>query len=269
MVVAERLTEHDLDFIVRTSATHRQDYEHIKDIVRDKPDILDVMLDEERLFKRLLEREGWASVSPYLFFTVLLRQAMRDLARESYTLERTGRSQRVPVFDSQDALALLKHGEVRDYLAQMLASFTRVNTTVAYYRWRGRLHRRRFSDIDIDDMLELSLSVDPESRFAFYKRIADIALFMVGIFPDYVARHSPVGPVRFRLAGRRVRTLEEYHQEGRRFYELAAEQAGQANGERDVLRKMAERFHLAVKPLNVVSERYISLSRMQLFSPWV
>ena len=46
---------------------------------------------------------------------------------------------------------------------------------------RGTWHKRRFSDIDLDDMVELARIIDPEMRPALYKRIADIALFLSGI----------------------------------------------------------------------------------------
>lgn len=265
MVDPRRLTERDLDFIVQTTATSRQDHDHIKSIVRDKPDLLDIMLNDERLYLRLTQEEAWVQVSPYLFFSVLLRRTRRDLDREPYTMEWLGRGQRVPVFDSHEATALLADGSVLDYLAQMLASFTRVETSVVYYRWRGRLRRRRFSDMDVDDVLALSQNVDPESRFAFYKRAADIALFMVGVFPDYVARSAPLSPVRVQLWGRRVRTLEEYEDEGRRFYRMAAEQAEKEPSMRGVLARLGEQFDVARKPLNFMSERYIFQMRHQWF----
>jgi hypothetical protein len=37
----------------------------------------------------------------------------------------------------------------------------------------------------MDDMIELARIIDPEMRPALYKRIADIALFLSGIFPEH------------------------------------------------------------------------------------
>src|SRR4029077_3094962 len=61
------------------------------------------------------------------------------------------------------------------------------NSGLIYWKERGTWHKRRFSDIDLDDMIELARIIDPEMRPAFYKRIADIALFLSGIFSEHAA----------------------------------------------------------------------------------
>lgn len=267
MVAPGQLTEHDLGFVVETVSTQRQDRERVKDIVRDKADFLDVMLDDHRLFRRVMDEEVWERISPYLLFTILLRQARRDLQSSGYTLERLGASGRLPVFDAPQVASLLRDGEVRDYLSRLLTSFTRVHSTVVYFRHRGRLHRRSFSDMDMDDMEELAYGVEPEYRFPFFKRIADIALFLTGVFPEYVAASSAAAPQRPRLAGGRLRTAQEYQQEGRQFYLMAAECAPPGSEAADILCKMAHNFDLARKPLNLVSEHYMPFARFQWFAP--
>lgn len=267
MVVPTRLTEEDLDFIVGTVATRRQDHDQVKAIVRGKADLLEPMLGEERLFHRVMAEEAWVKISPYLFFSLLLRQAERDLGRESYTLERLGPAHRLPVFDSQRVSLLLEDITVREYLVDMLTSFTRVESAVIYYRRRGRLYRRTFSDMDMDDLLELNQSVAPPFRFPICKRIADVALFIVGLFPDYAGTASLRGWLHPRLVGRRLRTLEDYQEEGRNFYHLAAELGEEQRQPVGAMLKIAESFELAKKPLNLVSERYIPFSRLRWFSP--
>jgi hypothetical protein len=83
---------------------------------------------------------------------------------------------------------MLSDKQTRDYLAEMLSSFARTNSGIIYWQERGTWHQRRFSDIDLDDMVELARIIDPEMRPALYKRIADIALFLSGIFPEHAAR---------------------------------------------------------------------------------
>jgi hypothetical protein len=55
VVSLEKLSEWDLDFVldfvVETVAFQRQDREAVKDIVRDKADLIDVMLDDGRVFR--------------------------------------------------------------------------------------------------------------------------------------------------------------------------------------------------------------------------
>jgi hypothetical protein len=269
MVAPGQLTEQDLDFVVETVASQRLDREQVKGIVRDKADFMEVMLEDERLFRRVMEEDVWVRISPYLLFSVLLRQARKDMHSGGYTLERLGPSQLLPVFDGARVAGLLEDGEVPDYLSDMLTSFTRVHSTVVYFRHRGRTHRRSFSDMDMDDMMELSQGVEPEYRFSFFKRIGDIAMFLVGIFPEYVAAASAGVDQRPRLAGRRLRTAEEYQEEGSRFYLMAAECAPPESRVGGLLCKMADNFDLARKPLNLVSERYIPFSRLQWFaSSW-
>lgn len=261
---AEKLSEQDLDFVIRTVATQRQDYEHIKEVVRDKDDLLQLMIEDDRLCQRLLEGEEWVRVSSYLLFTILLRRVKKDLAREKYTIERRTPSQRIPVFDTPQVSSLLADREVQDYLAEMLTSFTRTQSSAVYFRRRGRLYRRTYSDLDMDDMIELSQGVEAEFRLPFYQRIADIALFLIGIFPEYAL--SPEKEGRPRLVGRGGRSLEQYEEEGGRFYRMAGELAP-GTPRAELFYKLAENFSLAKKPLNCLSERYMAFSRFHWFAP--
>ncbi|MEW5899180.1 MAG: hypothetical protein AB1652_08430, partial [Bacillota bacterium] len=86
-----RLGDKDLDFVIRTVVTRRTDYDNIKEIVRDKPDLISTMLDDPRLFQRVAsEEEVFLRISPYLFFEILLRQARRDFQARTYTYEKIG-----------------------------------------------------------------------------------------------------------------------------------------------------------------------------------
>lgn len=265
MGLSSKLSPADLQFVVTTVATRRQDYDHVASLVRDKDDFLEIMLEDESLFDRVMREEAWLKVSPFLLFAILLRQAQKELKREPYTLERTGRAHRLPVFDSSRVANVLQDPGVREYLADMLASFTRIESGVIYFRSRGRVYRRSFSDLDMDDMLELSQRVEAEFRTPFYKRIADITLFLVGLFPEYIFANSPGSTGRPRIAGRKLRTLEEYQEEGKKFYRLTAESAEAREEDGDIWHKMADNFDLVKKPLNLMAERYITPTRFQWF----
>ena len=52
------LTESDLRFLVETVATSRRDYDHIVDLVRDKEDLLEVMLEDPKLTERILREDN-------------------------------------------------------------------------------------------------------------------------------------------------------------------------------------------------------------------
>jgi hypothetical protein len=47
------LSESDLRFLVECVATSRRDYDHIVNLIRDKEDLLELMLEDPKLLERL------------------------------------------------------------------------------------------------------------------------------------------------------------------------------------------------------------------------
>lgn len=254
-----RLTESDLKFVVETVATKRRDHDHIIDLVRDKDDLLAPMLEDPKLAERLVnELEVVVRISPYLMFTVLLRRVRRDLAGQSFVLERDARGKCIPVFEAAQAGQLLANPPVRDYLTDMLCSFVRTNIAVLY-RQEGRGWQKcKFSDMDMDDMMALCRLAESELKPRFYKRIADIALFLTGIYPDHASSF-----VR-RPRSQDWRLVPEYEREGRRFYALAARET-EPPGPAPVFEQLAEKFTLAREALNLLSDRYLKPLRARYF----
>ena len=251
----------DLRFLVETVATERRDYDQIVNLIREKDDLIEPMLQDPKLIQRLFAEEaGLVRVSPYFLFTVLLLQVRRDLEATAYILEVDFKGKRIPVFQAQSVTDLLGRVVIRDYLADMLASFTRTNSGVIYWRERGAWHKRRFSDLDIDDMVDLARIIDPEMRPALYKRIADIALFLSGIFPDHLAVFAARHQSRFSAK----RSLKDYEQQGSRFFRVAAQETDQIRW-RPAMGTLAERFTLARWALNTLSDRYLKAQREQYF----
>lgn len=263
------LSDSDLDFIVKTVVTKRQDHDYLRNFLKDKPDFIDIMLEDEKLFSRIREESDiLIKVSPFLLFSILLRKAKRDLDQQSYTMEIVDQKTRIPVFDATHTTRLLLNKDVREYLARMLASFTRVESATVVYRARGMTYQRYFNDMDFDDVLELAGMVEPSYRFPFYKRLADIALFVSSIFSDYCRGQETGGRgIPARLSGKKPRNLSNYEDEGRHYYDLAASyNEASDQGLRDVLILLADKFTLARKPLNYMADHYISGARMELFS---
>ena len=183
-----------------------------------------------------------------------------DLEKESYVFEVESHGKRIPVFEAPAVAELLANKQTCDYLAGMLSSFVRTNSGVIYWKERGTWHKKRFSDIDIDDMIELARIIDPEMRPALYRRIADLTLFLSGIFPDHATR----------FAARRTtmlsagRTLKDYEQQGKRFYRVAEREADQDHL-RPILAMLAEQFTLARRALNTLGDRYLKTYRGRYF----
>jgi hypothetical protein len=255
------LSDSDLRFLVETVATNRRDYDHIVNLVRGKEDLIEPMLEDPKLVERLFrDEEAFVQISPHLLFSVLLRRVRIDLEKETYIFEVESGGKRIPVFEAPAVAELLSDKQVCDYLAQMLASFVRTNSAVIYWRERGAWHKKQFSDIDIDDMMELAQIIDPEMRPALYRRIADLALFLSGIFPDHAARLAARPTTVFSSR----RTLKDYEQQGKRFYRVAERETEQDKA-RPILATLAEQFTLARRALNSLSDRYLKTFRGQYF----
>jgi len=256
----------DILFIVETLLPQRSDKERLVEIIRDDEDFIEAMLGDGRLFDRVMREESiLLQITPKLFFSVLLRQAQKDLRKESYTIELRSR-QKIPVFDSHRVVDLLGDRRICDYLAEMLASFTRIESFTWPVRVRkGIWYKYRFSDLDIDALIRLCQSLEEDYRFSLYKRIADVCLFITGMFPEYVEIEG-YGPAQGSKWSRGGRDLEGYEEEGRQFYKLAAQHEGAAIMELSrVLDTLAENFTLAEKPLKFLSERYLLVRKHSLF----
>jgi hypothetical protein len=255
------LSESDLRFLVETVATARRDYDHIANRIRNKEDLLESMLDDPKLTERLFRNEqALVRVTPHMLFSVLLRRLRRELEKEAYLLDVDTKGKRIPVFEGPAVAEMLSDKQTRDYLAEMLSSFARTNSGIIYWKERGTWHRRRFSDIDLDDMVELARIIDPEMRPALYKRIADIALFLSGIFPEHAVHSSGSRKTMFSAK----HTLNDYEQVGKRFYNVAARETDQAQW-KPVLGTLAEMFTLARLALNSLSDRYVKTLRARYF----
>jgi hypothetical protein len=255
------LSESDLRFLVETVATKRRDYDHIVNLIRDKEDLLEPMLEDPKLTERLFrDEEALVRISPHLLFSVLLRRLRRELEKEAYVLDVDTKGKRIPVFEGPAVAEMLADKSTRDYLSEMLSSFSRTNSGIIYWKERGTWHKRRFSDIDMDDMIELAGIVDPEMRPALYQRIADLALFLSGIFPEHTAFFAT--PRRTVFSAKR--TLKDYELTGKRFYSVAARETDQERS-KPVLGLLADKFNLARLALNSLSDRYVKTRRAQYF----
>src|SRR5260370_21183726 len=103
-----RLTGTDFKFIVETVATGRRDHDHVIELLRGKPDLLEPMLEDPKMTHRLInEPEALVRVSPYLLFAVLLRQVSRDVKGQTFVLERDARGKSIPVFEAPRVADLL------------------------------------------------------------------------------------------------------------------------------------------------------------------
>jgi hypothetical protein len=266
------LNDKDLLFLIRSLMPGYTQRQRMMRILREDEDILEAMLADEKLFHSLKhDPQTLLQVSPHLFFTVLLNRVREELKTRSYTVENDFGSHAL-VFDSAAVVGFLDDRGIRNYLADMLVSFVRINSYTIPIRVRKGIWRKyRFSDYDIESLMRYSEVLSREQRFPSYKRIADICLFTRGIFHDQtqLKRISPA------IAGKGKEELENY---GRYFYRAAAEYAELMEHQSltaeqqlrlqdiiEVLLQLSEHFVMAVKPLTFMANHYLEPFKEQLF----
>ena len=212
---------------------------------------------------------GWAvPASPFLVFAVFVQRAAGELASMDYVPERTGPRQRVPLFDAPALRDFLGDPARRLFLAELLASFTRVASGRYRVRSGGQVRTRRFSELDPVRLAGLLDAVPQAERPGVYRRLGDVSLFLTGVFPDYAAT-SAFGPVdaarllrgrlpsaeQDRLAGSPA--IELLEQLGARWYRAARDLAPVNTARVRVVGDVADRFRQARRVLNHLADRYL------------
>ena len=207
--------------------------------------------------------------SPFLAFAVAVQRATADLATMGYVPERSLARQRVPVFDAPALRDFLGSADRRLFLTELLTSFTRVASGRYRVTVGGRSRTRRFSELDPIRLAGLLDAVPEESRPGVYRRLGDVALFLSGVFPDYVANrmfgpvnaarllraaHVPA-PDRERLAA--TPDLELLEHLGARWYRSALALAPVQTGRLAVVAEVADQFRQARRVLNHIADRYL------------
>ena len=265
-----RLSETDLLFLLDAIGAESEQRGKLKELVRKDEALLNSIIGDEKVFSKVIgDEESFLRISPQLYFEVLLRKAHHQFKDAGYTVERSGR-ETVPVFDMKEVNDLLSRNSVLTYLADMLASFTKIkNYSISYPVRKGIWRTIRYSDLDIDSLKKYGEWVDEQQRLDVYKRIGDVCLFIVGIFPEYAQfsqRYPFSGEPRPKFPGQIGRNMEEYEKEGKKFYESAAgHPAARSTGLSEVFGLLHEYFNTAKKPLNFISEHYLHYRRSYLF----
>jgi hypothetical protein len=207
--------------------------------------------------------------SPFLVFAVFVQRVTAELASVDYVPERTGPRQRVPLFDAPALRDFLAAPARRLFLAELLASFTRVASGRYRVRAGGRTRTRRFSELDPVRLAGLLEAAPQAERPGVYRRLGDVTLFLTGVFPDYAAAHAlgPVNAARLlraarlpaaqqeHLAGTPAIELLEYL--GARWYRAARDLAPVATARITVVGEVADRFRQARRVLNHLAEGYL------------
>lgn len=262
------LTAKDLDFIVKHVAGHIIDPTRLKRMIVEDNQLRVAMISDDKLFDQVMnDDEVFLKVSPALYFEILLRRVHSELQMSTHTIERTGR-QTIPVFDTNEVLEFLKRRGIIEYLATMLASFTKIRSFLIPIRVRrGVLRRVRYNDMDVDSLIRFASAAEPSQRFGYYKRIGDVCLFVSGVFSGGTYRdYRQLYGEALKPVPKSWRSSEDYERDGVRFYNLAYQhRTAQMLDMADVFRGVKENFSAARKSLTYMSNRFMHAGERQLF----
>jgi hypothetical protein len=241
--------------------------------LRGNPEALLALLEHPAAFRAVVGQEGTvpahAVASPFLAFAVFVHRAAGELASMGHVPERTAPRQRVPLFDAPALRDFLAEPARRLFLAELLASFTRVASGRYRVQAGGRIRTRRFSELDPLRLAGLLEALPQAERPGVYRRLGDVTLFLTGVFPRYAATRA-LGPVsaarllraagipagqRERLAG--APGLEFWQYLGARWYRAARDLAPAATARTAVAGEVADRFTHARRVLNHLADRYL------------
>lgn len=181
---------------------------------------MDTLLDNPRLFRYLLSAPQVLRVSPCFFYYVVVRRAFLDHG--------------------------LDHRRVADYVGALLSHHL--------HQRRSELEKIGRSVYLVDLVKAMSEADSEEEEFALQAEIGNRALFLTGIFPDWVYhRHT---------YGRRAVRLEYYEEMGKHYYAVAARRNLARRHELgEVLEFMSLEFHAMRQALNDLVDQHLHVSR--------
>ena len=295
---ADHLTDADLSLLVAVS----QDTDRPAGLeagaswLRRRPEALPELVGDPRMFRAVFGPADAASAraalaSPFLVFAVAVHRAAAELESMDHVPERSGKRQRVPLFDAPELRDFLGSPARRLFLAELLGSFTR--NAAGPYRAavggqpgarpvrpaRGARGARRFSELDLARMAGLLDAVPEAERAGVYRRLGDVALFLTGVFPDYAVAHA-LGPVSAARLLRAARAPERQHDQmaaapaidlfeylGARWYRAAWGLAPARTARLAVVAEVADRFRQARRVLNHIADRWLFPAGNPWFAP--
>lgn len=213
-----QFTAEDIDFIVEVLRPKVSSPNSLIQLLTDE-ETRDQILDDESLFRAVLEHRGCLKVSSHFYFYILVRQVLRKSGIEDRS--------------------------VADYVAEVLAEFSRLERMqCAPSGTEGPLNY-------FFEMVNALQNADDTTGFYIRTHIGNQSLFLSGIFPDrirYRAERRGAPDLRFyEELGRMNYRVARDHRLAKQ-YDL--------DGIFDVL---SERFHDTRRALNDLGERLITL----------
>jgi hypothetical protein len=283
LLYIEHLTDADLS-VLSAVADEAATGADLLTRLHSEPAYLETLLGRPTLFSLLFAKGDGAVLlraSPFLVFAVLVRRVTQDLEHARFVNEWVGPGQRVPMFEVAGLQGFASDPQRRLFLAELLASYTRVASGSFWVQTSRGWRRRRFSELDPMRLVELVQVVPEQERSAVYRRLGDLALFLTGVFPDYAGRNL-AAPLQRQRLGRALGlseldrpdpnltdfsgSISLLERVGRRSYHMAWKATEDIGGSMSrVLGEVADGFGQARRFLNLLTDRYLFPFRDQWF----
>jgi hypothetical protein len=113
------------------------------------------------------------TVSPWLFFAVLVHRVADELADSDWVNEWVSPGCRLPVFDVEPLVEFADAPGRLEFTARLLTGFTVPQTGPV-----------ATESLDMDDLVDWLDAVDQQARVRLLRQLGDMALFQAGVFPD-------------------------------------------------------------------------------------
>jgi hypothetical protein len=156
----DRFTVQDFDFIAKTLARSEKESVTLGDLLTDA-ETRDAILDSPKLVEAVLEGSAPLSISPQLYFYVLLRRVLKETGVDDRT--------------------------VSDYVASLLATFS------DSARMRSPADGATGPLQYVSDMLIALRQASPTQSFLIRAHVGNYSLFVTGIFHESVQSRSQRG----------------------------------------------------------------------------
>src|SRR5918999_1748626 len=185
----EHLSDRDLALLAEVAGLREGSGESAVRRLRSEPGLVELALSDARTFERLFDdrRAGDTLLvaSPFVVFSVGVHRAAADLQHATFVPDWVAPRQRVPVMDTDRLRDFVGDRLHRLFLAELLASYTKVASGALWVKGRKGWRRQRFSELDPVRLAALIDVVRSEERPGIYRRLGDLALFLTGVFPDH------------------------------------------------------------------------------------
>ena len=213
-----QFTAEDIEFILSTLGPRAGVVETLTKLLADE-DTRDLILDDESLFRALLEQRGCLRVSSHFYFYILVRQVFKRCGIQDRT--------------------------VADYVAEVLAEYSRVENSRCVVPGKPAPLDYFF------EMLGALQTADDHTSFYIRTHIGNHSLFLSGVFPERIRyraeRKGFPGLKYYEELGRANFRAASDHRLARK-YDLTS-----------VFNTLAERFQETRRALNDMTERLLSL----------